>query len=324
MTTASTSFGVIVPITVTDAMIGAGTTIAEPDATVPSPGVAETAWSGSSVAYTVGQVRTRSTTHKKYTCVVGHTSAASPLPENDPTRWQEGDPTNRWCPFDIYSTATKASATGSFTYDLRPGFFTALSLYGLSGATLEVTVKDEPAGATIYSYETDLYAQAMGFYELLFSPLQALTKVVLRDIPISPDAQLLITVDAGSGTAEVGTINIGDYQVLIGEDADFGGTQYGASAEPKTFSYIETAEDGTVSIVRRGSATDLRAKVMMPAEKASAAVAIVQALLDVPVSIIATTADGYDYLNVFGLLSGSATAAGPTHAEFDLFAKGFI
>lgn len=317
MTTASTSFGVIVPITVTDAMIGAGTTIAEPAS-------GETAWSNASVVYTVGQVVIRATTHKKYTCVVGHTSAASPLPENDPTRWQEGDPTNRWMPFDIYSTSTKARATGSFTYDLRPGFFTALSLYGLSGATLEVTVKDEPAGATIYSYETDLYAQAMGFYELLFSPLQALTKVVLRDIPISPDAQLLITVDAGSGTAEVGTINIGDYQVLIGEDADFGGTQYGASAEPKTFSYIETAEDGTVSIVRRGSATDLRAKVMMPAEKASAAVAIVQALLDVPVSIIATTADGYDYLNVFGLLSGSATAAGPTHAEFDLFAKGFI
>lgn len=313
----STSLGLIVPTTITDAMIGAGTDIAEPAS-------GETAWSGSSVSYSIGDVRVRTTTHKKYTCVSAHTSAASPLPENDPTRWQEGDPTNRWAPFDIYSTSTKASATGSITYDLRPGFFTAVSMYGLSGSTLEVTVKDEPAGAVIYSYEADLYAQAVGLYELLFSPLQALDKVVLRDIPISPDAQLLITVDAGSGTAEIGTINIGDYQILIGQTAEWGGTQYGATAEPKTYSYIQTNEDGTVNIVRRGAATDLRAKVIMPAEQASQAVAIVQALLDVPVSIIATTATGYDYLNVFGLLSGSATASGPTHAEFDLYAKGFI
>lgn len=312
----STSFGVIVPTTITDAMIGAGTTIAEPAS-------GETAWSNASVVYTVGQVVIRATTHKKYTCVVGHTSAASPLPENDPTRWQEGDPTNRWCPFDIYSTATKASATGSFTYDLRPGFFTALSLYGLAGSTLDVVVKDTPGGSTIYTYEADLYAQAVGLYELLFSPLQALTKVVLRDIPIAPGAQLLITVDAGAGTAEIGTINIGDYQLLIGDGAEWGGTEHGATAEPKTYSYIQTNEDGTVNIVRRGAATDLRAKVIMPAEQASQAVAIVQALLDVPVSIIATTAEGYDYLNVFGLLSGVATAE-TNSAEFDLYAKGFI
>lgn len=318
----ATSFGIIVPITITDAMIGAGTTIAEPDPSDPEG--AETAWSGSSVAYVIGDVRVRATTHKRYTCLVNHTSAASPLPENDPTRWQEGDPTNLYAPFDIYSTSTKARATGSLTYDLRPGFFTALSLYGLSGTTLEVIVKDTPGGTTIYTYEADLFAQAVGFYELLFSPLQALDKVVLRDIPIAPGAQLLITVDAGSGVAEVGTINVGDYQVLIGDDAEWGGTQYGATAEPKTFSYIETNEDGTVNIVRRGAATDLRAKVIMPAEQASQAVAIVQALLDVPVSIIASTSDGYDYLNVFGLLSGTATAEGPSHAVFDLYAKGFI
>ena len=317
MTTSVTqSVGIIVPITITDAMIGAGTTIAEPAS-------GETAWSGSSVAYTVGQVVIRTTTHKKYTCAVAHTSAASPLPENDPTRWQEGDPTNRWCPFDVYSTSTKAEATGSITYDLRPGFFTALSLYGLEGSTIEVTVKDEPAGATIYSYEADLYAQANGLWELLFSQLQALDKLVLRDIPIAPDAQLLITVDAGSGTARIGTINVGDYQVLIGDDAEWGGTRTGATAEPKTFSFIRTNEDGTVEIVRRGSATDLRAKVIMPAAQASRAVSIVQQVLDVPVSIIATTAEGYDYLNVFGLLSGVATAE-TNSVEFDLFAKGFI
>ena len=77
-----------------------------------------------------------------------------------------------------------------------------------------------------------------------------------------------------------------------------GGTRTGATAEPKTFSFIRTNEDGTVEIVRRGSATDLRAKVIMPAAQASRAVSIVQQVLDVPVSIIATTAEGYDYLNV--------------------------
>ena len=37
----------------------------------------------------------------------------------------------------------------------------------------------------------------------------------------------------------------GDYRSLLGDGATFGGTEAGASAEPVTYSYINTAADGT-------------------------------------------------------------------------------
>ena len=78
---------IIIPTPITADMIGAGTTIAEPSAS-------ETAWAAST-AYAVGDVRIRGTTHRKFRCAVAHTSAASPVPEDDPTRWVDIGPTDR-------------------------------------------------------------------------------------------------------------------------------------------------------------------------------------------------------------------------------------
>jgi hypothetical protein len=121
----------------------------------------------------------------------------------------------------------------------------------------------------------------------------------------------------------LGMLNIGDYRSLINSQI-FGGTEYGASAEPKSYSYIKYFDDGTQQIVKRGSSTDMRGTVVMPAEDTSAAVELVRNVLDVPVSCIATDVSGYDYLNVFGLLSGSAEASSPTHSKFNFLVKGSI
>lgn len=305
---------IITPITVTDAMIGAGTTIAEPSAT-------ETAWAAST-SYVVGDIRIRATTHRKYKCAVAHTSAASPLPEDDPTRWLDVGPTDRWAPFDIY-TSTAATTTTSLTYVLQPGYFNALALYGLVGAQYTLTLKDAPAGATIWTRTGYLSEDPTGWYDYLFGTPKQLTKLVFSGLPIRPTAELTVTLTAASGQpVGVGMIVCGDYTSLAG--IDWGGTQYGASAEPVTYSYIKTNDDGTTQIVRRHAATNMKATVMMPKADADTVLQAVQQVLDVPVAWIATDTPGYAGLNVFGLGSGSMSYDSFSHANLSLTVKGLI
>lgn len=306
---------IIIPTPITAAMIGAGTSIAEPS-------TSETAWA-SGVAYAVGDVRIRATTHRKYRCAVAHTSAATPVPEDDPTRWLDIGPTDRWAPFDRY-TNTRASTVTSLTYVLNPGYVNALALYGLIGAQYSITIKDAPAGATIYSKTGFLTQDPQGWYEYLFVAQPAVDKLVLNNLPIRPTAEITIAITAAAGQpVGVGMIVVGDFVPLVGDTAEFGGVQYGASAEPVTYSYINTDEYGNTAIVRRHAATNMRCTVMMPRLFADAALQRLQSVLDRPVACIATTATGYDGLNVFGLISTSPVSYDSFNiASIDINVKG--
>lgn len=301
---------IIVPLTITAAMLGAGTSLAE-DPTA--------AWV--SGTYAVGDERHVVSTHRVYRCAVAGSRTISP--ELDPTNWVDMRPTNKWAPFDIY-TSTAATGTTSITYVLSPGYFNALALYGLTGSQYAITLKDAPGGATLYSASGYLLDDPLGWYEYLFNPPKYKTRLVFSGLPIRPTAELTITVSAATGAAVgLGMIVVGDYRALIG-DAAWGGTEYGAKAEPVTYSYIKTADDGSTSIVRRHKATNLKVSVVMPQAAADAALASVQEVLDVPVAWIATDTAGYQGLNVFGIGSGSLSYDSYGHATFDLSVKGLI
>ena len=307
---------IISPITITDSMIGAGTTIAEPAS-------GETAWSGSSVSYIVGDERIRTTTHRKYRCATAHTSAASPLPENDPTRWVDIGPTLRWAPFDIY-TSTQATATTTLSYVLQPGYFNALALYGLTGSGYTVTVKDAPGGTTLYTRTGYLGEDPLGWYEYLFAAPRSINKLVFSGIPIRPTAELTVTITAASGQpVGVGMVVPGDFTSLIGQGT-WGGTQYGAKAEPITYSFIKTNDDGTTTIMRRHAATNMRVTVAMPRDEADAVLQTVQSVLDVPVAWIATESPNYRGLNVFGLGSASMSYDSFGTANLEINVRGLI
>lgn len=302
---------ILTPLTITNAMILAGTSIAEPAA-------GETAWV-SAGTYALGDLRIRTTTHKVYSCVQAH-SGRSQLPETDSAYWLEKSPTNRWSPFDSY-TSTPATATTSLTYVLQPGYFNALAMYGLVGTSAAITVKDAPGGATIYSNTVSLLEDPLGWWEFLFLPTRQISKLILTDIPIRPTAELTIVITGA--TCAVGMINVGDYKSILGESV-WGGTQQGAKAEPVSYSYIKTNADGTTTIVRRNAATSMRASVILPRRAADYALQCVQEVLDVPVSWVATDANGYAGLNVFGLGSGSLSYDTFNTATLDISVKGMI
>ena len=73
-----------------------------------------------------------------------------------------------------------------------------------------------------------------------------------------PVARIGDAVERAGTAVELGMIVVGDYRSLL-DEAEWGGTEQGARAEPVTYSYIKTEDDGTVTIKRRHAATSMRA-----------------------------------------------------------------
>ena len=280
-------------------------------------------------AYTIvakGDEVIRLQTHRRYRATAALTAMENVVvPELDPTLWLDIGPTNRWATFDNYSN-TRAYGLTSITYVINPSYFNAIALYGLVGLEYAVTVKDGPGGTVLFTRSGFLLQDAVDLYDYLFGENTPLTKLVFTDIPLSPAAEVTITISAGTDQpVGIGMIVLGDFTSLIGELAEWGGTQYGATAEPITYSYIDTDDYGNTSIVRRHSATNLRCQVELPRIYADAAVQKLQNVLDKPVACIATTHPGYAGLNSFGLIASSPVSYDSYNtASIDVTVKALI
>ncbi len=309
----SSGASILVPLEITGAMIKAGTSIAEPDT---SRG--EVAWvSGGS--YTVDQERTYG--HAIYSCVKDHSSSTI-TPDLDATNWLRKQPTNLFAPFDFYR-GTKALGTGAVTYVMQPGFFSDVDLRGLVGDRVQIRVKDQPGGTVTKEMDVDLWEQAAGLYELLFMPLRKGDQAELTDIPISPDAELTVIVSGGpSAEVGVGTMSIGTWQHIIGT-SDFGGTERGATARPRSYSYVKYNDDGTYEYKKRRSAIDISFSVVTMAEEGPVIAALLDSILDIPVAVKATNLPKYSYLSTVGVVDGTVSADGPT-VKVTVNVKGFI
>ena len=181
---------ILAPVEITDAVLDSST--------VAEPAAGETAWV-SAGTYAVGDQRIRATTHRIYSCILAHTGITT-LPEDDLTRWKDIGPDLRWAMFDG-TVSTDTTATATLTVVLSPGFFNAIALYKLTGSHITVTVKDEPGGTTIYTYDDDLYEPFPDWYEWLFAPYRDRDRLILRDIVPYMDAELTITVTAAPAAA---------------------------------------------------------------------------------------------------------------------------
>lgn len=308
----TTSAIVLIPSTITAVMIAAGTSIPEIDAAV-----GEAAWS-STTSYAVGD---RVVVDGAVWEAVA--SGSNRPPASNPSRWRRVGPSNRMAPFDDQMN-TAAVATDEITYVLRPGFFSALSIYGLSGSELEITLYDGPGGPVIVHEVIDLYEQALGLYEYLFMPLGTRDRYALQDLPLMPDAELHITLRTGAGAqCSIGMIVLGFWETLLGASR-FGGVEYGATAQIQTYSYIKTEDDGTTTIVPRHSATNVRASVFFDAEQANHAAELLHRIASRPVSFVATNLARYDYISTFGLVSGTVSPESYRVAKIDLNIKGYI
>jgi len=294
----TTSARVMVPVAITTSMIKSGTSIPEPD-----PATGEVAWV-SGGTYATGNERTYG--GSIWACTTNHNGRTA-TPDVDTQYWTRLGPTNRMAPFDDYSN-TKAEATGSLTYVIQPGFLNGLAVYGMEGGAYSMTVKDQPGGTVLKAWSGDLYEQASGFYELLFSPLLQLTQLSFDSIPLAPDAEVTITISSDPGKrVALGVIKVGDWRTFLG-DGEFGGAEYGAEAERKSYTFRQYNADGTYKIIKRPASRNVSCSVVIEPEQAMYADAVLGEIIDTAVPFEASGLPRYGYLNTLGFVSGSIRA----------------
>lgn len=307
---------VLVPITITDAMV-TSSTAAEPDAS-------ETAWNAVT-AYTVGQEAILTAPHRVYKNLLGGAHATSPelALTGDTPRWLDARPTNKWAAFDG-QVDTQSELVTPLTWVLRPGMFNAIALYGLDGSALDIEIKDAPGGTVVDTLTSDLLEPPIDHYDYYFGQIRSITKVLWRDLVPYADPEVTITITAAAGvTVKAGMIAFGDLRPLVTVEGT-GGTGAGARVKPKTYSYINTDVWGVTRIVRRAKATDMEIRVKVPSDDADAALATLQEVLDVPACWIGSDDTNVAGLNVFGLASGDLSYEDEEFSILQINVKGFI
>lgn len=308
---------VMVPVRFTPAMVVTGTTIAEPDTAR-----GEVAWvSGASYTADTSEVTYAGSV---YACVKTHDSHTVPPPDDLPGYWLRKGPTNRMAPFDDY-ISTQAVATGSLTFVLQPGFMNGISLYGMEGDTYSIVVKDVPGGTVIASKSGDLYAQAAGLWELLFTVLPTTAYASIDNVPVAANPEVTITVSSYVPTNRVaiGSIKIGDWRPFIGTGV-WGAVSVGAEVERVSYTHREYNDDGSYTETLRGSSRDVRCTITLDANEALYVDAILSEIQDVAVPFEASDLPRYAYLNTMGFVTGTMRADTVATTSLNLKIKGNI
>lgn len=277
---------VIKPTAITDAMF-VSSTIPETDYTAWNP----------ATSYTVGQrvMRAVSGVHRNFENLIAGVNAT--LPELATTgatpRWLDLGATNRWAMFDN-KVGTLSSTTLDLTQVLTPGSISGIAALGLTGRTLQVTMKDTTGGTVVYDRTVDLDGTIItSFYEWFYEDFQQLTDVTLTDLPqqyYTPEITFKIT---SSGAVACGTYSLGKVYTL-------GLSQYGASVGIISYSVKTTDIFGNTTVVKRQNSKRNNLKLMTDKALFNRTYQLLASLDSVPCVYIGAEALGYEPMIVYG------------------------
>lgn len=282
----------IKPITVTDAKL-ISSTVSEPYSG--SATTTETAWNAAT-AYTVGQIAvvTTSGVHRKYRRLVAGTTATAP--PNDTTNWLDIGPTNKWAMFDD-ETNSQTMDTTSITVSVDPGEnCNGLALIELAGKSVTVTVKDSPAGTTIYTSTTNLeQSLVLDWYQYFFAPFSQKSTVVLTDLPPYPTMRVTVALTHDTGAvAKIGGMILGTLYSL-------GTTNYNATAGIRDYSTKTTDSSTGITTLTQGRFSKrLKAKLQVRTAQTGPIQQLFYDIRATPCFWIGDDSNTYDALQVFG------------------------
>lgn len=221
--------------------------------TVPEPSTGETVWVAAT-NYNVGQRAIRVETHRIYECRVAGASAT--LPENDPAKWLDVGPTNKWAMFDnMRSQQTKN--LDSMTVTITPGErVTALALLGLEAQKVTVTMT---VGSTI------IYGPVVRgmsgritttWSQYFFGHFDYIPSLLLQELPPANGAVITILIENISGQ------NVACSEVVVGNKIFLGHAQYNAESDSLNFSKIERNDFGESLLLARRTVPKVNVDLM--------------------------------------------------------------
>jgi hypothetical protein len=279
------------------------------------------AWSAATT-YALGDRVISTVTHRIYE------SAAGSNLNKDPTNilnrsgatiwWVDIGPTNTWAMLDDVNN-TQSTGTTPIVVVLTPGSINSIYLGNLVAYSFSVVIKDAPGANVVYDSGTVFLGEPIpDYYEYFFSPFKSLVNYLLTGLPPYTDCEVTITINNNTGDVKCGILSLGMLNQL-------GRTLLGASAKPKTYSYINTDAFGNTSIIRRKATTDMTASCTLDIQEASYVLSVVQTVLDIPCVWIANDECSlYNGLIVFGLGSGDLTYTDSAKATLAITVQGLI
>lgn len=194
-------------------------------------------------SYTVGNRRIYN--HKIYEALINHSGITS-TPDTDKTRWLYISSTNRYRMFDNV-ISEYSSNTGTITFTLNPSqVVDSIVLLNVVAVSVRVVMTD-PLEGIVYDNTVQLagYGSISDYYTYFFASLgDNKTVAAFLNMPQRPAATITVTVDAGTGVAQVG-------EVAYGLQKEIGRTTYGTSIGIKSYSRKEVDEFGNVTVVKR-------------------------------------------------------------------------
>lgn len=199
--------------------------------------------------------------------------------------WLNERATNRWRIFD-QRIADQTSNPDSIEVTVTPGeLVTAIALFNVDGAALQVTMTDAVEGV-VYDHEEVLTDESnvVDWYTYFFEPITRKTEVVLFDLPSYSDAEISIALTVDAGDASLGEIVMGTYR-QIGE------TEYGASLGIQSFSARDRDDFGNWYIVPRDYSDTGRFPVALRTKQVGAIKRYLASLRDSP-AVYAGKSDG--------------------------------
>lgn len=214
-------------------------------------------------------------------------------PDATPLYWAVVGPTNRWAMFDT-EINTQTAIASPLTVVIKPGYVNSLALFGLEGATLDVTVRDGLAGPIVYTATRSLDGTVISdYYQYFFEPSVQLAGVVLTDLPPYGNAHITVSI-TGGGTVKCGIL-------IAGTVYDLGGTQFGVRTGIIDFSKKETnTTTGTTKFKKGKYSKPLSAQLFVENGQLNKVNQVLDSLRATPCAWISTDEPGYELITVFG------------------------
>lgn len=159
-------------------------------------------------------------------------------PDRSPDDWVRVGPTNRWAMFDG-SASTLSESKGGFECSFQvTEMFNSLAFFEIYGTKLIVTAKLKDSSELFFTHEQSLIDNSMVVdgYTYCFAPFDYIRDGVIKGVPPFYDVVLTLRIEGESRT--------GVGEVIVGNLADLGCTQYGATHGIRDYSRIHEDDFG--------------------------------------------------------------------------------
>lgn len=186
--------------------------------------------------------------HRVYEAIVASTSGDPKFPPENPTIWLDLGATNRWRVFDMTVGADlQASNEGSIQYLMsldQP--VNSVCLFNCEGVS--ATVRMIYDGEVIYEETISLISDisAATWWNYFFERRRFIKTVALTDLPLAIPSTIEVIIE---GAEETDIVKLG--KLVIGDAADLGFTEYGATAGITDYSTKEPDAFGNYYILER-------------------------------------------------------------------------